>query len=215
MRPGLSEPITPSRAGAVFGAAAIVANVAAVVVVSTGISSVYRPEAIARWRQEILEHPALNDASSALFFVGCFALLPFARDLARAFEPRRARVAAWLIGLAGFLNVVGTPLPPLAVRTLGDCTTTACDARFDLLLRAALALDAGFNALLGVGLVVLGIAMRSRTPKRAALSVVAGALTIPVGLQVVSSTAADLLGVAGPLWLLSLASWSVTLWRGR
>jgi len=211
MRPAL----TVSRMGALFGATAIVANVAAVVVVSTGISSVYRPEAIARWRHEVLEHPGLNDASSALFFIGCFALLPFARELARAFEERRATLAAWLIAAAALLNVVGTPLPPLAVRLLGECTSAECEGRFDLLLRAALALDAGFNALLGAGLVVLGLALRSRFPKRALLSVVAGALTVPVGFQVVSSAAADFLGIAGPLWLLSLVLWSVTLWRGR
>jgi uncharacterized membrane-anchored protein len=83
------------------------------------------------------------------------------------------------------------------------------------LLGSSLALDALFNLLLGVGLVCLGFAMRAArwSAWLAWLSIVAGIASVPVSLQAISPLGADLLAVAGPLWLTAIAACCVRLWR--
>ena len=69
---------------------------------------------------------------------------------------------------------------------------------------------------LGIGLVVIGVAMWRRSPGAlAALAIVAGIATVPVCLQIWSDLAARWLAVAGPLWLLTILVSSVWLWRDR
>jgi hypothetical protein len=86
------------------------------------------------------------------------------------------------------------------------------------LLATSLVLDALFNLLLGVGLVIMGLALWRRQdawPRLALFTAAAGLASIPVSLQVISDTAARLLTVAGPLWLVMVGITSVLLWRGR
>ena len=90
-------------------------------------------------------------------------------------------------------------------------TQTPTDPAFQAvafaLLGWTLTMDAVFNALLGVGMILTGLAMW-RDPGFGRIAggwgVIAGVATLPVVFQPVSYAAAQWLVVAGPLWVLWL-----------
>jgi hypothetical protein len=130
-----------------------------------------------------------------------------------------AWAGAGVIATGAVLNAAGTLAPVIVVSLLEPACgpSAACEAASMSVLAVSLALDALFNLLLGVGLVLLGAAtLRGRGPRWLAMSfVVAGLASVPVSLQIVSPLGADLLLVAGPLWLLVITAASVRLWRGE
>jgi hypothetical protein len=128
-------------------------------------------------------------------------------------------MAGGTIAVGAALNAAGTLAPAvLALHVAPACASADCLPAGLALLGTSLSLDALFNLLLGGGLIVFGFTLwtNARAPRWLALLVgVAGLAAVPVSLQIVSDAAANWLRVAGPLWLVAIATTSVRLWRGR
>lgn len=191
----------------VTGLAGVALNVAAVAFLRP-IPHAYRPEALEAWLAECIAAPQATAASGWAFTLGLVALGVFFLGLAAPPGASTFRAGAHWFALGAFLDAAGTLAPIAAVRA-GPGVGTA-------LLELSLLLDSGFNACLGVGLLLLAWDSRGRWPTwLRAGSAVAGVVTIPVALQFSSASAADLLKVAGPLWLTVVAVLSLrTLRRG-
>jgi hypothetical protein len=178
----------------------------------------YRPHAIDEWARLSAAHPGATVASAVSFVLGLLALAGWARALARSVPGPGAAAGAGLVSLGAVLNAAGCVAPLVLVRhVLPGCAGDGCAPAARALLGTTLSLDALFNLLLGLGLLALGPALwRSGARALGALGVVAGLASLPVALQPFSETAARLLAVAGPLWLLFVAWSSVRLgWGGR
>lgn len=128
-----------------------------------------------------------------------------------------AGAAAAAAAVGGAVNAAASLAPlVLVLHVSPGCTAAACGPAARALLGLALSADALFNLLLGAGIAVLGVGMaRCGRAWLGGLGVAAGIATIPVSLQVVSTTAARWLAVAAPLWLLFVAWSSALLWQER
>jgi hypothetical protein len=205
--------------GAVAGAVVVLGNVAAVVVLSSGVGSAYRVDELDTWISQARTSPLASDLAALLFIIGCAAFVPWGFAVARSLGGGvQARWGAGLVAFAAALNVVGVPFTIVSTRAvLPGCADAQCLERAGWWLRRATDLDAAFNAALGAGLIVFGLAAARARPGRAlaVATIVAGAAALPVSLQSFSALAARWLAVAGPAWLLVVAAWSLVLWRSR
>ncbi len=186
----------------VAGVVAVASNVAAVVVVSGGISAAYQPDELPLWLSQSIAAPGRAAVAGALFAIGVLALPIWMRGVLRDRRIPGRQHDPKLLGALTLVcigNALGSLLPPFA-------DVAGADA-----LRAALWLDALFN--LGLGAVFVVVGARSRASTLGLFMLVAGVITLPVSLQGVSAMAADLLAIAGPLWLMCVLAWSVTIWR--
>lgn len=177
----------------------------------------YRPTDIDRWAELSAAHPSATVASAVSFILGLVALAGWAAGLGRQVDSPGARLGASSIAAGAMFNAVGcvTPLV-LVTHLLPGCEGIACAPAARALLGVTLSLDALFNLLLGFGLLFLGSALRARGARALGLlGLVAGLASIPVAGQPFSETAAKLLGVAGPLWLVFVLWSSGRLWRGE
>jgi hypothetical protein len=197
-----------NRFGSIAGIVGVIGNVLGVVVLGD-ISSAYRPDEVATWTGQVLHAPAAATASGVAFTLGVIALAGWALVMG-------ARLAT-VVAAGAMLNAAGTLAPLVVVHLLAPACgeTEACHAASMALLGGSLALDALFNLLLGIGLMLIGRAMFiAAWPSWLAwLTTVAGIASIPVSLQVVSPLGADLLAIAGPLWLTAILVISIRLWR--
>ncbi len=173
----------------------------------------YAPGDVAAWLAESRAAPGATTLSAWAFTVGLVALAAFAFAAAAATKPPRrdwAIVGAALFGGGAMLDAAGT-LAPIAALHADDATGTA-------LLWMTLLLDSAFNGLLGLGLLCFA---RAQAPEDGWprglrwLALVAGLVSLPVGLQFSSDTFARLLAIAGPLWLAWVLWSSVALVRAR
>ncbi|MCC7044460.1 MAG: hypothetical protein IT183_11395 [Acidobacteria bacterium] len=207
-----------NRVGAVAGVIGVVGNMAGVAVLGE-ISSAYRPDEVAMWTGQVLHAPGAASASGIAFTVGLIALAGWALVMGARFASPTSYAAAFVMATGAILNAAGTPAPLVVVHLLGPACgdTEACHAAAMALLGASLALDALFNLLLGVGLILMGRAMFDASwPAWLAWgTIAAGVASVPVSTQVVSPAGADLLLIAGPLWLAAITLCSVRLWRER
>lgn len=205
-----------NRVGAIAGIVGVIGNVVGVAVLGD-ISSAYRPDEVATWTGQVLHAPASATTSGVAFTLGVIALAGWALVMGVRLATSAARAGAFCVATGAVLNAAGTLAPLVVVHLLAPACgeTEACHAASMALLGGSLALDALFNLLLGVGLVLMGRAMYSEAwPSWLAwLTTLAGVASIPVSLQIVSPTGADLLVIAGPLWLTSITVSSVRLWR--
>jgi len=180
----------------------------------------YRPGDVAAWLSELQTDPLSTQLSAWAFTVGLVALAAFAVGLALAVANRRslavtdrrnlAVAGAVFFGGGALLDAAGT-MAPIATLHVDPVTGVA-------LLWLTLLLDSAFNGLLAVGLLCFAGALRADdgwpVPLRW-LGFVAGLASLPVALQFSSDVFANLLAVAGPLWLAWVSWTSVLLVRGR
>ncbi|MBX7101545.1 MAG: hypothetical protein K1X89_27775 [Myxococcaceae bacterium] len=206
-RPPTPEGRSPALGLGLTGLAGVALNVAAVAFLRP-IPHAYRPEALEAWLAECAAAPQATAASGWAFTVGLVALAVFFLGLAAPATSSTFRAGAHWFALGAVLDAAGT-LAPIAAVHAGASAGPA-------LLQLSLLLDSAFNACLGLGLVLLALGSQGRWPAwLRAGSAVAGLLTVPVALQFFSPRAADLLLVAGPLWLAVVAVLSVrTVRRG-
>jgi hypothetical protein len=176
----------------------------------------YRPTDIDRWAALSIAHPQATVASAVSFILGLVALAGWAGGLGRQVGTPVARLGASSIAVGALFNAAGCVTPLVLVsHLLPGCEGVACAPAARALLGVTLSLDALFNLLLGIGLLALGSALwRSGARALAMLGLLAGLASVPVAGQPFSETAAKLLGVAGPLWLVFVLWSSVRLWRG-
>jgi hypothetical protein len=175
----------------------------------------YRPTDIDRWAALSMAHPLATVASAVSFILGLVALAGWAAGLGRQVGTPWARFGASSIAAGALFNAVGCVTPLVLVsHVLPGCDGPACAPVARGLLGVTLSLDALFNLLLGIGLLAMGGALwGARVRALATLGLVAGLASIPVAGQPFSETAAKLLGIAGPLWLVFVLWSSARLWR--
>jgi hypothetical protein len=203
------------RTGGVAGLLGVVLNVAAVVLLN-GVPSPYRPGDLEAWRQGILAHRDGAVASAWCFTVGLVLLVPFAMEVGRLARSGLLRTGVVLLSAGALLDAAGT----LATVVVTDFVPRSAEGAIvgRALLAFTLLLDAHFNLMLGIALLLVSVALlRSRTLPRwlAILGLIAGLASLPVGLQASSDAYAKLLGVSGPLWLAWMTIVSVRFVRGR
>lgn len=205
-----------NRFGSIAGIVGVIGNVVGVVVLGD-ISSAYRPDEVATWTGQVLHAPAAATASGVGFTLGVITLAGWALVMGARLATVVAHAGAFSVAAGAILNAAGTLAPLVVVHLLAPACgeTEACHAASMALLGGSLALDALFNLLLGIGLILIGRAMFiAAWPSWLAwLTTVAGIASIPVSLQIVSPVGADLLAVAGPLWLTAILVSSIRLWR--
>jgi hypothetical protein len=204
------------RLGAASGVIGVIGNIAGVAVLGN-LPSSYKPGAMRPWVREVLEHPDAAAISGVAFSIGLIGLAGWAVALGRRVEDPRARLGMGLIAAGALINAAGTTAPVVLAKHVAPAceSAAACEPAGIALLGTSLALDSLFNLMLGGGLILTGVAMRSqpRWRRLAPLAITAGAASTVVSGQVVSDTAAKLLTVAGPLWLAFVAWTSYRLAR--
>jgi hypothetical protein len=189
--------------GAIAGVVVVTANVAAVVAVSVGgVSSAYRIDEFERWVAQVHANPGTSDLAAVLFMIGCAAFVPFGFAVGALVDSAWSRTT---IVIAGLLNVIGPVFTMVYARAGGS----------ESLLNRAIEFDAAFNALLGVGLIILGARAIQARRALGVASIIVGVITLPVALQFFSGAAAKWLAIAGPAWLVLVLAWSWALWRSR
>jgi hypothetical protein len=210
---------TPNRRpadllGGFLGLAGVAGNVAGVAFL-WDVPVAYRPTDIDRWAALSAAHPQATLASALSFVLGLLALAGWASALGRHAGTPGARLGTSAISLGAVANAIGCVTPIVLVfHVLPGCQGDACAPVARALLGVTLSLDALFNLLLGVGLLLVGTALwRTGARGLAVLGLVAGLASIPVAGQPFSEAAAKLLGVAGPLWLLFVLVTSIRLMR--
>ncbi len=200
---------TPRRPEAIAGLLGLVLNVVAVALLD-GVPSPYRPDNLAAWHAGTSGLAGASQASAACFTFGLLLLVPWAR----AWGSGWLRVAGELVAGGALLNAAGTPLVAVVARFL-PVSDPANGPVARALLGITLTLDACFNACLGAGILIASVSARAWPQPLRALGVVAGLVTLPVALQFRDARAADLLAVAGPLWLAWSAWVAVRMLHGR
>ncbi len=203
----------------VAGLVGVALNVVAVAALRH-VPHAYRPGDVSAWLAELQARPLSTQLSAWAFTVGLVALTAFAAGLALTVANRRnlavtdrrnlAVAGAAFFGGGALLDAAGT-MAPIAALHVDPSTGVA-------LLWLTLLLDSAFNGLLAIGLLCLAGALRADdgwpVPLRW-LGIVAGLASLPVALQFSSDFFANLLAVAGPLWLAWVTWTSVLLLRGR
>lgn len=176
----------------------------------------WKPGRLDLWYAEMAAKPVATALSSWAFTIGLVALAVFFVLLAAgatAERPGLLRLGALLAAGGALLDAAGTQAPYVAVVLVGrEGEATRA------LLGVALALDASFNLLLGVGLVAANAALGRGAGWPGwlrALGIVAGLASVPVAGQLHSDAWANLLAVAGPLWLAWVVAVSLRLLRAR
>ena len=199
--------IRPHLPAALAGFLGVVLNIVAVAALRP-VPHTYGPSDVPAWLAETLAAPTNSTISAWAFTVGLVALAAFAAGLAFAARSSGVTIGAGFFGAGALLDAAGTMAPLAALHV---------DASAGLaLLWMSLLLDSAFNGLLGLGLLFIAYGLPTDWPKGLrVLALVAGLVSLPVGLQFSSDTFARLLAVAGPLWL-SWVTWaSVHLLRSR
>ena len=182
-----------ARGAAVLGLVAFLGNILGVAVLGD-IPEAYKPGKLEVWLSDSLAHPG-DAVDSALYFTfGVLVMVPFAVALMRLVKGPLAGLAvlgAAFIATGALMNGSATMAPFVVVEQLG--AETASDPAFQAtayaLLGWTLTMDAVFNAMLGVGMILTGVAMwRDAGFGRIAggWGVIAGVATLPVVFQPVS-----------------------------
>jgi hypothetical protein len=204
-----------ANGAAIAGFLGIAGNVLAVCFLWPAPHS-WKPGRLDLWYAEMAEKPVGAALSSWAFTLGLVALAAFFVLLgasSRARSPALVLLGALLAAGGALLDAAGTQAPYVAVALVGhEGETTRA------LLGTALALDASFNLLLGAGLMLInsGLGDCSGWPRwERGLGLVAALASLPVAGQLHSDAWANLLSIAGPLWLLWIGAASAQrLWIG-
>lgn len=199
-------PAEPNHIAGRAGIAAVVLNILGVVALS-GVESAYRPESIERWYYAVSQPDTAQPVSAWCFAAGMLLLIPWVAGLARVLGPY-SWPGAGVVVVGATINMVGSLLPYLVAASVPHGEA----ALGQTLLSLALLLDAFFNLALGVGLVLLSLAMArdQHFPMwMSAVGLIAGLVTITVVSQAWSPLGADMVAIAGPLWLawVTMVSW--------
>ncbi len=202
------------KLAALLGFIGVAGNVAGVLFL-LDVTGAYKPDRLDTWAAFSMAHPQATVASAASFILGLLALIGWAAGLARHAPSPASRFGAGAIAAGALLNAAGCVGPLVLVTHVLPGADGAAAPVARALLGVALTLDATFNLLLGLGLLGLASALWGRGERAlAGLGIVAGLASLPVAGQPFSLAAANLLAVAGPLWLAFVAWSSVRLLRG-
>lgn len=174
----------------------------------------YKPGSLEGWRLEALAQPLATFWSAEAFVFGLSLLAVFAACLGSvlAFDrPTLARVGLWAFAIGAALDAAGC-VTPLVLTRLGGAPGAESAVLGQALLGITLGLDAVFNGLLGVGLLLINVAAGEALPRWVrAVGLAAGVASLPLVFQVLSDGAARWLALSGPLWSLWVGAVSLRL----
>lgn len=211
------DPSANPLAGA-FGLIAVLGNTVAVFALAK-TPHTYKPGTLLKWFEEACQDPQGTILSSWAFALGLIAMIPFVRGLSRLWgDSKLGDMGESLISFGALCNCLGTLFPFVLVAYLVPLFSDPSELKAiaAAMLGLALVLDAFFNLVFGLGLVLVGFALwRSGWRKLGGLGLVSGLLTMPVVLQAGYLSFAYLVLLAGPLWLLWIVCASVVLIRGQ
>jgi hypothetical protein len=194
------------------GLLGVLGNIVAVVLLADQPAA-YRLGGLDAWATQIAEHPRATVASAVTFTVGLLALAVWAITLQSHLTSKLARAGALIAAIGAVGNGFGTLTPLVLVRQVAG-TGEAAALVSRALLGLTLTLDALFNLTLGIGLIAIstGLPPEAKRGLRG-LAIVAGIASIPVCGQAVFDSAAKLLVISGPLWLVFITWTSLGAWR--
>ena len=161
-----------------------------------GQAGVYRPHELSDWTSSIIANPTAHILSPLLFLVGALGGMALGWH---CINHGKRWVGSLLLVGSGW-NALFIPIPLI----LAQLTFRGHDIvglGTEIALSLALFGDAMFNGLMGVGLALLGNSLKESSPKTGWSGIVIGIMTTCVIAQFELTAAADLLKVAGFLWL--------------
>jgi hypothetical protein len=185
-----------------LGLVAVLGNVLGVAFLH-GIPGAYRLAGLDAWLRAVPEQRWSTAASAISFVVGLLAMAHWASYFRSLSRSAVARLGAELISTTALFNAAGCITPLVLAFHVGGVDQASL-ATGRALLGITLTLDALFNLGLAVGLILLALGGAALGSMRGWM-LAAGLASLPVAAQAVWDPAADLLLLAGPLWL-----WVVT-----
>jgi len=173
----------------VFGNAAGVVPIA-------GMPGVYRPHEFNDWITSITATPSAHIASSLLFLLGAFSGIALGRLL---INTKQIWAGTFLMLGAGW-NALFIPIP-LILAQLASRGHDIQGIGVEIAMSLAIFADAMFNGFMGLSMILLGLALRETRVKLGYAGIIIGGLTMCIAGQFEYTACADMLKVAGPLWL--------------
>ncbi|HXT15725.1 MAG TPA: DUF4386 family protein [Gemmatimonadaceae bacterium] len=198
-----------------FAAVAIIAGIVAVGFIPDQLNV----SAVDKALVQIEAHHRAEEIAGWMFAVGLAAVIPFTWLVVRTLgETVRtpATVGAWIITVGVTANVVGgltmVALGHTVAPALADPAMKSVAVAF---IGLGVAIDSMYNLSLGIGMLMIGRAMRhSEWPRWLAnLALAAGALSLPVALEWYSPAAAVVQYASGTLYLVWAIGTSVVALR--
>ena len=177
-----------------------------------GKPGVYRPHELADWTGSIVQNPNAHTLSALLFLFGALGGMALGRH---AINNDHQWTGTLLMVGAGW-NALFIPVPLI----LAQLTSNGGDIAglsTNIALSLAIFGDAMFNGLMGLAMILLGTQLKATAPKLGWSGILIGALTFFIIGQVEYTACANLLKVAGPLWLgwWIVWGWTVGLSNGK
>ena len=167
------------------------------VVPIVGQEGVYRPNQYSAWLNSIQNNPTSHVTSSLLFLVGAVAGILLGSWLYQ----QGKRYAGLFLSMGAAYNAFWIPVALVLTEFGADVSSFG--------LGMALFADALFNGFLGLSMLFLGCSLWSDDRKvLGGLGVVIGCVTSLVFAQFWLASAANLLGIIGPCWLVWWLVWS-------
>lgn len=161
-----------------------------------GQAGVYRPHELSDWTSNIVANPTAHMISPLLFLFGALGGMALGRHL---INHGRKWIGSLLMIGSGW-NALFIPIP-LILAQLSSRGQDIAGVGTDMALSLAIFGDAMFNGLMGLSLCLLANGLKNTHPKLGWSGVVIGLMTTCVVGQFEFTAAADLLKVAGFLWL--------------
>lgn len=171
-----------------------------------GQPGVYRPHELVAWTESIIANPMSHTLSALLFLLGALSGMALGRHL---INNGHQWVGSLLMVGSGW-NALFIPVP-LVLAQLTSNGLEIVGLGTNIALSLAIFGDAMFNGLMGLSVVLLGNHLKATYPKLGWSGIVIGAMTFCIIGQVEFTVCANLLKVAGPLWLGWWLTWGWTV----
>lgn len=175
-----------------------------------GQAGVYRPHESLAWIQSITSQATSHTLSALLFLIGALSGIYLGRHL----QEKGRTWAGFSLMLGSGWNAFFIPIPLL----LSQLVQQGYDIQgvgTKIALGLAIFGDAMFNGLMGLSIVFLSVSHQRSIQKFAKplgiSGIVVGFLTMGISGQFEYTACADLLKVAGPLWLIWWLVWGWTV----
>ena len=202
--------------GGRFGLVAVALNILGIVTLKDVVTP-YQIGGLDNWIASIPNHAGASSLSALSFVFAVLTMIPYAWALQHRDGRPGIRLGALSIAIGALMNAVACLVPfVVATHVLPSCSSPeACLPIARGMLGYAITMDGLFNALLGSGLLAIGITWLKDPERRkpAIVGLLAGLFTLPVALQPISDACQQLLVVGGPLWLLFITMTSIELLR--
>ena len=171
-----------------------------------GQPGVYRPHELSDWTASIIANPTAHIVSPLLFLLGALGGMALGRHL---INHGKQWIGSLLMVGSGW-NALFIPIP-LILAQLTSRGADITDVGTDVALSLAIFGDAMFNGLMGISLILLANGLKDKHTKLGWSGMVIGLMTTCVVGQFEFTAAADLLKVAGFLWLGWWLTWGWTV----